>query len=332
VSTPGRTEVSPIAAAQQAVEHTRRDLFPFQLERWLALGFVAFLDQCGRTGGGGGVPSPGGGWSDGGEGIPTGDPTAWIAANLALVVGIAVGVLIVIVAIAALVLWLGSRGIFMYIDNVATRRADVSRPWREHAEAAGSLFAWRFGIAMGTLVIAFVLVAAGLAAYLGLSRGSGSSAAFIAVVVLLILLFVVVVIASTLVSVALRDFVAPLQLSLRVGCGPAFRVLVDLVQAHPVPFLLYVLLKIAFTMVGAIALFVAACLTCCCALLPVITQTVLQPLFYFERAWSLYLLRQMGHDVLGSAAVGAAEAPWPGPSAGPVVPGPGEPGPPPLPA
>jgi hypothetical protein len=31
-------------------------------------------------------------------------------------------------------------------------------------------------------------------------------------------------------------------------------------------------------------------------------QTVFQPLFYFERAWSLYLLRQMGHDLPGRLA------------------------------
>jgi hypothetical protein len=28
-------------------------------------------------------------------------------------------------------------------------------------------------------------------------------------------------------------------------------------------------------------------------------QTVFQPFFFFERAWSVVLLRQMGHDVAG---------------------------------
>jgi len=47
---------------------------------------------------------------------------------------------------------------------------------------------------------------------------------------------------------------------------------------------------------------IAACLTCCCALLPVVMQTALQPLFYFERAWSLFLLRQLGYDLVSAAA------------------------------
>jgi len=51
---------------------------------------------------------------------------------------------------------------------------------------------------------------------------------------------------------------------------------------------------------------IAACLTCCCVLLPVVMQTALQPLFYFERAWSLFLLRQLGYDLVAGTGLGAA--------------------------
>jgi len=64
----------------------------------------------------------------------------------------------------------------------------------------------------------------------------------------------------------------------------------------------YVLLKIAFSMLAGIVIVLAACLTCCCALLPVVMQTALQPLFYFERAWSLFLLRQLGYDLISANA------------------------------
>jgi len=36
--------------------------------------------------------------------------------------------------------------------------------------------------------------------------------------------------------------------------------------------------------------------------LPIVTQTIFQPLFHFERALSLMLLRQMGHDVAARLA------------------------------
>ena len=60
--------------------------------------------------------------------------------------------------------------------------------------------------------------------------------------------------------------------------------------------------KIVFGIASGILVLVAACLTCCCVLLPIVTQTALQPLFFFERAWSLFLLRQLGHDLIGPAA------------------------------
>ena len=47
--------------------------------------------------------------------------------------------------------WIGSRATFVYIDDVATGRAELSRPWRVHAEKAQSYFAWRFGLAAALL-------------------------------------------------------------------------------------------------------------------------------------------------------------------------------------
>jgi len=64
----------------------------------------------------------------------------------------------------------------------------------------------------------------------------------------------------------------------------------------------YVGLKIAFAIVAGIAAFAIGCLTCCCGFLPVVSQTLLQPLFYFERAWSLIFLRQLGYDVFAIPA------------------------------
>jgi hypothetical protein len=74
-----------------------------------------------------------------------------------------------------------------------------------------------------------------------------------------------------------------------------------------------VLLKIAFSVVAGVVVLVAGCLTCCCAFLPIVGQTALQPLFYFERAWSLCFMRQLGHDVI------RALPPVPGPLVEPAT-------------
>jgi hypothetical protein len=107
---------------------------------------------------------------------------------------------------------------------------------------------------------------------------------------------------ASLASLALRDFVAPLQVQAGVAARDAVRLLLALVRAHPGVFVVYVLLKIVFSIVAGIALMIGACLTCCCVLLPVVMQTALQPLFYFERAWSLFLLRQLGYDLVTASA------------------------------
>jgi hypothetical protein len=297
-------EPSPIEAAREAFEHTRRLLFPFRFERWLALGFVAFLDQCGRGGvggtlpgtppGGGGIPSPGSGTGD------LSDIASWFHAHLGVIVGFAIGAFVVVVAVVALMLWIGSRATFVYIDNVATGRAEVSRPWAAHAERANSYFAWRFGLAAAFLGAIAVLVAVAVATALLIARGGVPGAGLGAVVlIVLVPVFFLLLLAGGLSAMALRDFVAPLQMFTGTSCGPAVRILVGLVRSHPVPFLLYVLLKVVFGVAQGILLLLAACFTCCCILLPVVTQTALQPLFFFERAWSLCLLRQMGYDLVG---------------------------------
>ena len=296
-------EPSPIEAAREAFEHTKRLLFPFRFERWLTLGFVAFLDQCGRGGVGGTLPGapPGGGIPSPGTGSGgLSDLGSWFNAHLAVIVAFAIGALVVVVAVVALMLWIGSRATFVYIDDVATGRAEVSRPWSAHAERANSYFAWRFGLAAAFLVALAVMVAVAVGAAVLIGRGGVAGAGLGAVVlIVLVPVFFLLLLASGLAAMALRDFVAPLQMFTGTSCGPAVRILAGLVRDHPVPFLLYVLLKVVFGVAQGILLVFAACLTLCCILLPVVTQTALQPLFFFERAWSLFVLRQMGYDLMG---------------------------------
>jgi hypothetical protein len=302
--------ISAIDAARDALAHTRRHLFPIRPQRWLVLGLLAFLDQCGRTGGGGGGDS---GWRTHGSEWPSAGWRAdiagavlklsdWLSAHAALVALGAIAGLIVLAGVMAIVLWINARGTFMYLDNVASGRADVARPWREHATPAASYFGWRLGI---TLAVVFVMLfAAGLvlAAAMAFVRGrfeGASGALAVAGLVPVVLLLVLAVPLLVLALLALRDFVAPLQLTTGLPCGQAARVLEGLVMAHPGAFLLYLLLKLGVVVASGVVIVLGGCLTCCVGFLPVVMQTVFQPLFFFERAFSLFLLRQMGHDLPG---------------------------------
>jgi len=315
--------VSTLDAARDAVEHTRKKLFPFRFKAWLALGFVTFLDQCGR-GGGVNFPSPGGMIREkygGGHEPDLAGITAWAGSHVGLIMVGAAGFLTLIVGLTALVLWLSSRGIFMYIDNVSSGRSEVARPWREHAEQAGSLFVWRFVVALTALLAVILLLLAGALLFLLLTRSrvDVGPAAFVSVL-LVVPVILLLALAGGLVSVALRDFVAPIQLRRGLSCGPAARVFLSLLRSTPGAFILYLVLKIAFSFALAAVLLIVGCLTCCCAFLPVVGHTILQPAFYFERAWSLFLLRQLGHDLVAPPPVPPTAPPATAPDTPPIPP------------
>ena len=307
------SSVSPVDALRDAFAHTRRELFPLRVEKWLALGLLAFLDQCGRSfrGGGGGMGGHGRGVIPGTGSLPggrdVGDAAAWIqraadwlSLHAALVAGAVLSGVLVIAVLAAAVLWLNSRGVFMYLDDVATGRADVARPWRQHAVAASSYFSWSLGISLSGLFVVLALLGGSvlLAVAIATGRVAGGGAWLAGLAALPVLLLLALALPClALASVALRDFVAPLQLATGLPCAEAARVLEALVLAHPGAFVLYLLLKLAVAVASGIVIALLGCLTCCIAFLPVVMQVVFQPLFFFERAFPVLLLRQLGYDV-----------------------------------
>jgi hypothetical protein len=188
----------------------------------------------------------------------------------------------------------------MYLDAVTSGRAEVARPWREHAQRADSYFGWSFGIVVAALIplgVGLLLAAALAIAFaqgrLGVPAGVAVLIALLPVGMILLLVFPLLFLAR----IVLRDFVAPLQLVAGVSCGEAARLFEALLLAHPGAFVLYLLLKVVFWVVAGIGVIVGGCLTCCLGFLPIVMQTLFQPIFHFERAWSVFLLRQMGYGL-----------------------------------
>src|SRR5688572_33504590 len=110
-------EPSPIDAANAAYEHTQRHLFPFHFERWLALGLITFLDQCGRGGVSGSIPGgggpgpgrPGTGAGAGSADNPVAGIGAWMGEDVAVVVVLAALGIALLGGCIALVMWAHSR-------------------------------------------------------------------------------------------------------------------------------------------------------------------------------------------------------------------------------
>jgi hypothetical protein len=308
-TTPARPAISAIDAAQAALAHTRTALFPIRFQKWIVLGFLAFLDQCGRTFNGGGSS-----WRDGrkhaswggadgvGEKVARAVDTAaaWLSAHAAWVAIAATLGLLAICVVVGVVLWVNARGTFIYLDAVSGGRTDVGRSWKQHARAADSYFGLRFALALVVLaVVLFVggLVGVALLAFAsGRLEGATGPLLLIALVPVVALLLIALPLLA-LAGMALRDFVAPLQVATGLGCGPAARVLEGLLIANPGAFIVYLLLKLLVVMLTGMVVVVGGCLTCCLGFLPVVLQTLFQPLFFFERSFSLFLLKQMGYDL-----------------------------------
>ena len=70
-------------------------------------------------------------------------------ANLGWIIPLAFFVFILLLAIWVFILWLNSRGKFMFVHCVALDKAEVDAPWHKYADPANSLFcfnwcwAWR---------------------------------------------------------------------------------------------------------------------------------------------------------------------------------------------
>jgi hypothetical protein len=306
---------SAIDALGEAVSHMRAKLFPFSFMGWVALGFVSLLESCGSGSGSGGMQNKLG---NGGSG-PLQDPVAmieaafgWIAEHMILFVSVLMGLML----ISLVVMWVRSRTIFVYIDDVATGRFDLVRPWGEHGSHADSFFVLSL-VVQGASFILMVLVL-GLGGFFVLwARANEWSGLATGVGLLPILfLFLLALMVAAILGLVLRDFVAPLQLSRNVSAREATGIFVSLLGAHPGLLIGYALLKFGVSIAVGIVILLGTCLTCCIGAVPLINQTLFQPIYYAERAWSLKLLAQLGEDVFSKLG----QPPFGGPDDAPTAP------------
>ena len=337
-----------------AIEHVKTVLLrPFDMGRWVMLGFIAFLAYLGD----GGFSFNFNFQNPWGNNEPIfesmRDAVNWMMAHLLATAVILFFSFLVVLALVVLVQWLSSRGTFVYIDCLATNRAELVRPWKEHREFADSYFFWRlvFGLCSG--FVSFLLAIPLIVSFFTiLSSGEeirllrilfGTGILMVTVPLLIVLAFV-----NLFIHLTLREFVAPVQYLRRIRCSEAFRIVLGLMREAPGSFIVYFLLKIVIAVVEIIGFFVIGCATCCvlfcCFSVPCIghlfAAILVQPLYVFLRSFPLFFLAGFGpeFDVFGPGAPGGGlrrpqppvppppppwtATPWPGaPGTTPGTPG-----------
>ncbi len=303
--------VSVIDPVTPAIDRVKLILFrPFDLRKWFVIGFCAWLAYLGGGGGGGGGGSGGSGppynvphkQNEVGEQIKEGIETArnYISNNLYWIIPATVIAFVVLILIGLLVVWLNSRGRFMFLHCVATNKAEVSIPWHKFKKQGNSLFLFR--IVLG--IISFIVVVLPIIGIivLGIMIASSSAPGIVAVpgIVILGLSLFALSILLFLVKKFTFDFVVPIMSLRMIGCMDGWREFMTILSANKLRFTLYLLFQIVIKIVIGAMVGIGACIgfCFCCAscllLVPYIGTVILLPILVFTRAYSLCYLQQYG--------------------------------------
>jgi len=294
--------VSVIDPISRAIDRSTEVLFrPFDLGKWIALGFCAWLATLGDCGGGSGGGNESSRWGenygsrrDFEEGLY--EAWDWILAHLVPILFIAGAVVIVAFVLWLLFLWLSSRGKFMFLDGVVHNRAAVVEPWGRFRKPANSLLFFRVFLELfGFATVILILVFAASQVWLHLDSYD-TEPLLVAGLVVSALAFLVTVLTLVLIEFAINDFVVPLMYLRECDVGAAWGELGRLFSARPGAFMLYLLIRIVIGVLVTVLMFMACCMTCCIVLLPFVGTVILLPLLVFLRAYPLYFLSQFGPD------------------------------------
>ncbi|HET9367345.1 MAG TPA: hypothetical protein VFO22_04685, partial [Candidatus Udaeobacter sp.] len=270
---------------------TNKILFqPFDLKKWLVIGFAAFLSGH-LAGVGFNFPSPFGNFQShrATQDLIPDHLEQWKPWLVVAVVVLAVLFFAFVIALT----WLKARGHFIFTDCIVRNHAAIAAPWREYRKEGNSYFLFLLAVMFVILLLAGLILASvfGLG-WLKHSAGDTGSIASIGLIVFLFVFWVSIVI---FVSIA-TCFMVPVMYRKRCRAVEAFRDVTFLMFHHAGSFFLFclfgIVLILAVLMIGAIV----TCATCCLAALPYIGTVILLPVFVCLHAFALVFLRQFGAD------------------------------------
>jgi hypothetical protein len=270
-----------------AFELMKKILFqPFDLKKWLVIGFAAWLANLG-AGGGGSFNYP----DSKREDAHQLNETIGQIPQPILITGICVLVCVVLLLIV-LFAWLRARGRFILVDCIVRNRAAIAEPWKEFRTEGNSFFLFSLIVA---LVVVPVILVAGLVLIVPFMPWHGQAepgVGFWIGISLTAFISVCLVFVWTLAT----QLMVPIMYRQRCRARLAFAQAVDLVTAHPGPILLYVLFLLLLAVAAVMISCAVTCATCCIAAIPYVGTVILLPIPVTLGAFSLLFLRQFGSD------------------------------------
>lgn len=280
---------SVIAPIGMALATTRRILFQqFDLVRWLAIGFTAWLAAL--DGGLGSSFNINPGHYEKGD-IPQA-VWDWIVAHLFIVIPAVILLAAVGLVIGLLVLWVSCRGKFMFLDNVVGGRAEIIEPWNRFRAQGNSCFL--FVVCFSLALVAVFILGCGLCLLVGWPDFSRAHFGwFAAGAIAAGVVFLVCFLATALCARAFfEDFVIPIMALQKCRVMEGWSVFFDLFRKQAGIFILYLLFRAALCIAIGLISVLACCLLCCTVLIPYVGTVILLPLYVFWRSYSVHFLGQ----------------------------------------
>lgn len=277
---------------------------PFDLAKWLVLGFSVWLAGLVDGVGGGGwkwildendfphksiVGSHGPSWRGASEAL------LWLPLVFVLIMALA--------AILVVILWVSSRAKFIFLDNLIHNRAQIVEPWHRMRELGNSLFLWRLGfmVCSGLIIILLLLIFFAPAATFSFSDAlAGLSYAAMIFGVLVMVFFGVV---AAFVSLFLEGFVIPIMYKFEIKATEAWGYFLPWLKSRPLAFFLYGLFVVGMALCFVVFFSLVCILTCCVVALPYVGTVIMLPIWVTYRLFSVEFLTQFdpGFDVFSPA-------------------------------
>jgi len=216
------------------------------------------------------------------------------------IVPVAVTVFVIVILISLLVVWLNSRGRFMFLHCVATNQAHVVFPWQKFRPQGNSLFLFRIVLGIISFVIVVVPIISIIVLVVMMVTGSAPAIISIPWLVVLCVTIFALSIFLFLVKKFTFDFVVPIMFLRMTSCIAGWREFMTILSANKLRFTLYLLFQIVIKIVIGAIVFIGFCIgicICCVSCLlyvPYIGTVILLPVLIFKRSYSLYYLQQYG--------------------------------------
>jgi hypothetical protein len=273
---------------------------PFDLHKWLVVGFTAFLAGLADWNrGSSGNSRVSNDWSFGEFLRFPARAWDWLMDHPLWSILILFGVSFLIL-LGIVLLWLSSRGKFMFLDNVVHDKAEVANPWREYKREGNSLFLWRLifsFIIFSFFIMLVVLFFVGASRLYEDSFGHHTPVLFI-IMTGLVFLFMFILVGY--IATFLDSFVVPIMYKRRISATKAWGQFLSVFGKYPFHFILYGLLMLLLVVLFVIAVILAGLFTCCIGffllVIPYVGTVVTLPIWYWFRAFSVEFLAQFGDE------------------------------------